>query len=119
MQELLSAASQHFEAFGQVTLSAQALLGLAQLEQLANQPQAALQLVQQAQLVGGDAATCCKAAKCYAELCGELKRWTEARAALQSGIDMMDKLARSATTDINCRLASAPLKALWQPKAEV
>ncbi len=95
LQALLTAALSHSEAFGQATASAHALLGLAQLEQLVNHPQAAMQLVQLAYKARGDTATCCKAMQLYAELSGQLGKPTDAVTALQSGIDMMDRLARS------------------------
>ncbi|DBA87841.1 TPA: hypothetical protein ACH3X1_004837 [Trebouxia sp. C0004] len=92
-KELLIAALNHSEAFGQATASARAVLALAQLEQLVNQPQAAMQLVQQAHKARGDTATCCKAVQLYAELSGQLGKPPDAVTALQSGIDMMDRLA--------------------------
>ena len=104
LQELLTAALRHSEAFGQATASACALLALAQLEQLVNQPQAAMQLVQQAHKARGDTATCCKAVQLYAELSGQLGKPTDAVTALQSGIDMMDRLARSVCPLHHCRL---------------
>jgi len=104
LQELLTAALSHSEAFGQATASARALLALAQLEQLVNQPQAAMQLVQQAHKAMGDTATCCKAVLLYAELCGQLGKPADAVTALQSGIGMMDRLARSVRPLNHCRL---------------
>ena len=98
VQELLTAALTHFQAFSQADFAARACLALAQLEKLANQPQAALGLVQQAQhFGGGTVATCCKAVRLYAELCCQLKRQPEAVAALQSGIELMGTLVRSAS----------------------
>lgn len=94
-QELLTAALSHFQAFGQITASTRALVSLAQLEQLGNQPQAALQLVQQACKAGGDTAACCQAVQLCAELSCQLTRRADAVAALESGISMMDELARS------------------------
>ncbi len=99
LQELLTAALSHSEA----TASARTLLALAQLEQLVNQPQAAMQLVQQAHKARGDTATCCKAMQLYAELSGELGKPTDAVIALKSGIDMMDRLARSVHPLCHCR----------------
>ena len=103
LQELLTAALSHSEAFGQATSSARALLALAQLEQLVNQPQAAMQLVQQAHKARGDTATCCKAVQLYAELSGQLGKPADAVTALQSGIDMMDRLVRSVRPPTRCR----------------
>ena len=97
MQELLTAALTHFQAFSQADFAARACLSLAQLEKLANQPQAALDLVQQAQNFGGTVVTCCKAVRLYAELCCQLRRRSEAIAAMQAGVELMGSLARSAS----------------------
>lgn len=103
LQELLAAALRHSEAFGQATASARALLALAQLEQLVNEPEAAMQLVQRAHKAGGDTATCCQAVQLYAELSGQLGKLTDAVTALRSGIDIMDRLARSVRPLNRCR----------------
>ena len=47
LQELLTAALTHFQPFSQADSAARACLALAQLDQLATQPQAVLGLVQQ------------------------------------------------------------------------
>ena len=104
------AALSHFQAFGQLTASARALLAQAQLEQLANQPQAAMQLVQQAQKAGGDVATCCRAVQCYAELCCQLNKQPDAVAPLQSGIEMLDSLTRSGM----CGNTTTARLVIWQ-----
>ena len=97
LQELLLPALNHFQAFGNPCTASQSLLALAQLEHLANQPAAALQLLQQAVEAGVDAATSCKTVQLYAEVCSQQgSRAADAVAVVQSGIKSMEKLARSA-----------------------
>ena len=90
LQELLTAALSHFEAWGQGASSARAWLALAQLEQLGNQPQSALQLLQLARKAGGSVQTCCRVVWCYAEVACQLGKWADAEAALQDGIEAMN-----------------------------
>lgn len=95
LQELLLPALHYFQAFGNTSAAARCLLALAQLECLANQPEAAFHLLQQLQRAGPDVATCSRAVQCYAELCVHpgCGRSSDAVLAVQSGIHLMEKLA--------------------------
>lgn len=68
LQDLLSAALSHFQAFGPSTAAAQSLLGLAELQGFINQLGPAQQLVQQALQLPTDLATRLKALTLLAKL---------------------------------------------------
>ena len=95
LQDLLSAAVSHFQAFGPSTAAAQSLLGLADLQGLINQPGPAQQLAQQALHVPADVATRLKAFTLLAKLHADQGLGSnEAVQVLSQGALEMQQVAR-------------------------
>lgn len=95
LQDLLTAASSHFKAFGNSTAEAQSLLGLAELQLLSNQPQIALEQVQQAFKLSADVSTKLKAVSLLAKLQSSISpEGKEAVRTLQEGVSTMHQVAR-------------------------
>ena len=95
LQDLLTAALSHFRAFGNTTAAAQSMLGLAELQLLVNQPQLALEHVQQALKLPADIATRSKAVSLLAKVHDNMPSGeNEAVQVLEEGVAMMQEIAR-------------------------